>query len=213
MNKLITYFLLLSLSACGSVARQTGNRPVATAAPSPTRTQQNQSWEWTGQMDVTNTKRYRKFLRDYQICDPWSLINFGTSSCEAWDNNAYVTLIFNQKKLPTKVTFQIQPVLQHWSAGSRPIPHFVPIAITGEARYIDDYDGFQARFTGRVGLGAISPVVIKSSARSDGSIYKEDITVDVDFFYGSTAKDNFQFGSAELTNSQYAGDETSERRR
>ncbi len=203
MYKQLNYFLLLCLvlllnNGCGSVAQQTGNRPQPVVAP-PVAPPTQQTLKWSGTLDITNAKRYRTFLRDYQICDPYSLFNLGTFSCEAWDNRASVSLTFHKQELPAQITLTIWPILQHWSSGSRPIPSFTPIPIIGDAHYIDDFSGFQARFTGRVGIGALSPVIVKSTLAS-GSIYDNDRIIEVDLFYGGSTKEDLQFGSAELEN-------------
>ena len=206
MYKQINHFLLLCLvllfnTACGSIANQTGNRPQPVVAPPPATQVQQQNLRWSGELDITNAKIYRKFLRDYGICDQWTF-TFGTFNCASWDGRSSVAINFHKQELPSQVNLTIWPVGRHWLSGSIPFSS-LPINIIGNAHYINDFDGFQARFTGRVGLGALSPIIAKSPS---GSVYDKDRTLEVDLFYGGSAKESFQFGSAELENPTFADD-------
>ena len=210
------FLILLLNSGCGSVAQQTGNRP-PTAMPLPGQQQplpnnQGPGIKWSGALEVTNQKIYKKLLKAYQVCDPWGAwFAIGSISCRQWDDNAAVHLDFNRKELPANVTLQIFPVhSQSWSDPNT-YPSLTPLNMQGQAISILDGEGFHARFSGRVGRGGISPVIVRT-ASSSYSFNMDDPLLEIDLYYGGSAKEAFKFGFVELMNTTQGNNQNPQNR-
>ncbi len=221
-TKILLFFVFFNstLYACNSVSPNarvpTGTQQPTGVVPANTgtRTQQNTgSFSWSGQFSISNSDVYRDVLRAYRVCDRWSLWNFGTSSCNAWDDYSTVVLTFQNRQLPAQATLSIRPHVGGWSVGGRNNPSFFPLVLRGEARPIFDYDGFQARLVGGVNTAnnnnqpivapgpipnpILSPIIARSVTTTPSDNHRD---LDVEFFYSNTRDDNL-FGYATLTNS------------
>ena len=206
--KYLLYFivcvLLLTLAACHL---DTTEPPPKDPPPTkPTPPPKSHSLVWSGSVSVTSAEKYRDFLRSHRKCDPCSIYK-GPLECKNFDSRADVTIELSKNELPSQATLTIQP---HYSGSGLPFQLYLgvcgftvsptlPIGFKGTAQYINDYEGFHVRLTEAVdngfggGLGTLF-------IRSESSNPAAHGILDVDLYYGGAAKDEFQFGTAELVN-------------
>ena len=149
---------------------------------------------WAGEIDIDNADKYRDFLRAFGVCGQYT-INFGASRCKSWDNGAGLRLTFEKEKLPAKVKAVILPRLDNtagWLFNSS-LQTGLHLSLDTEADYIEDYEGFQARFSPPTG---ISPLIIKAED-SDPEVSR---MIEVTLYYGGRTTNSLKIGRADLEN-------------
>ena len=163
---------------------------------------------WKGVLDLNGVENYHSLLRAQGRCDPCSWKNAGAYSCNRFNSGALLEVIFEKNELPSPITLRIMPVYRgtgwnaHFSAGFCSAAHpnpTAPLVYKGTAKYTNNYRGFQARFhntaqafTGRAGLGY---VIVKS----EYGLPEDQRDLELDFYYGGSASDNNEIGTAQLT--------------
>ena len=212
--KVLKYFLyfihcilLLYLVACHLDEKERNPNPKPSTSKQPdSKPKSSDLLVWSGALEITNAGRYRELLRDYRKCDPCTHY-FGPLDCKNFDSRADVEIQFDKNSdLPAKATLRIKP---HFS-GENQLPFYgylgvcgftvsplAPIELTGAAKYWNDYGGFHVKFTGSTGIGGNLGYVILRSLSSNPI---ENGLLDVNVYYGGSADEKFEIGTAELEN-------------
>ncbi len=110
---------------------------------------------WAGQFVITDSSRYRDFLEEYaRICDLISGWNFGTASCDSWDNDADLYIETQNRTLPTHgvATLIAYPDYYYSSVGKS-------LPISGTFEKINADSGFELRQTGLAGTPSFNDVI------------------------------------------------------
>ena len=193
--------LWLYLSACHLDPEKPGPRDPRPPGPDPELP--IETLVWAGPLEFTNPKQYRNLLRDYRKCDPCTAY-FGPLDCKNFDSRADVEMQFEKQELPSKVTVKITP---YYSGSGLPFYGYLgacgftvspeaPFELKGTARYWNEYKGFHVQLKGETGFGALSYLII----RSEYSNPVENGILDVTMYYGGSASQNFECGTANLEN-------------
>ena len=206
--KILKYFiyiifcvLWLYLSACHLDSDKPRNPRDPREPPVPP--EPTQSLVWSGALEFTNPKQYRNLLRDYRKCDPCTAY-FGPLDCKNFDSRADVEVQFEKNELPSEVTVKITP---YYSGSGLPFYGYLgacgftvspkaPFELKGTAKYLNEYKGFHVQFRGDTGFGALSYLIM----RSEYSNPVENGILDVTMYYGGSASQSFEFGTADLEN-------------
>ena len=200
---------MLCLVSChlGGKKGKTGSEPKPDRSKPEASQPTSQSLIWSGALEVFNAERYRNLLRDYRRCDPCTHY-IGPLDCKNFDSGGDVEIQFSKNSdLPAKATLRITPRF----SGQNNLPFYgylgvcgftasplQPIELTGKAKYWNDYQGFHVKFTGSTGAGGGLAYVI---LRSESSSPIENGILDVNIYYGGSVSSGFEFGRAELENS------------
>ena len=203
----ISFLFLFYLAACHlggkdqpPPAPQPGLNPNPVLKPDPK--PEIKSLVWSGSLEITDSGRYRNLLRDYKKCDPCSYYT-GPLECENYDSRADVEISFDKNdELPAKATVKIRPY--HSYRDVFPIEGYFglcgqilqgDIKLKGTAKYLNDYEGFHVRFEGSSGVSYID-------IRSDSTNPIENGVLDIILYYGGSARQDTEFGRAELENAE-----------
>ena len=202
MNFVMKYLILFTVVlffVCCSQKRDpyrtpgVGNYNPKNSDRSNTNTSQN--YRWSGSLNISNIELYRDFLQAHGICDRLTW-NVGDAKCEKWDSTANVELIFKEDSLPSTIELKIAPQLE-----TAVNPYFRPsqiIALEGDADYLSNQYGFQARlsrYLARSGAVGGFSIIVKSE---DGT--PDERILNMDIFYGGQAHRDVQIGTLNLEN-------------
>ena len=64
---------------------------------------------WTGNLEISNLKKYHDLLREQKRCGQCSVGNWGESNCKRFKAIANVAVTFEKEELPSPVTIKITP--------------------------------------------------------------------------------------------------------
>lgn len=210
--KVLRYFLyfiyctlLLYSVACHLDEKKRTPTP-STSKKQDSKSKSSKSLVWSGALVITNAGRYRNLLRENRRCDPCTNY-FGPLDCKNFDSRADVEIQFDKNtELPAKAALRIKPhfsredalpIFGYIGVCGFSISPLVPIELTGTAKYLNDYRGFHVQFTGSTGFGGgLSYVIL----RSESTTPIENGVLDVNIYYGGSANQSFEFGTAELEN-------------
>lgn len=88
----------------------------------------------------------------------WTWDDTDPKRCENWNNQGYIQIEFQEKRLPTKAKVSIRPKY----TGARPDYWGEPFEITTEAKAINENEGFQILVRPTDGLGGVYTLDIRS---------------------------------------------------
>ena len=152
---------------------------------------------WGGHFNVDNSGRYEDLLVACRRCGTKRVIQnpYGggvtyqkfwvpdshPKECQNWRSTGYMQVEFAELKLPTKATVSFQPKYSHssneyWGQ---------PFAVKGEARAINENEGFAITLTPSSGLGGNRNLYILSS----GTQHLNRGELDVEIIYGQNNED------------------------
>ena len=159
---------------------------------------------WNGQLEITNPKKYHSLLREQKRCDACSVKDAGDLSCRRFISLAKMSLVFEKADIPSNVTLTIFPTRRQtgshfWfgACGYRHPNPTAPLVYKGQAKYINNYEGFYARFDKSAdifGYAGLSYLILKS----DYGLPTDNDYLEISLYYGGSDKETNEMGIAEL---------------